>query len=252
MNASGVPPRAPGATGHACSGAAEEWLLWREAAREAAGGDVFLDDGALAESLQRASELAADYGTGTAGRRARERGAACCTRRNARFDDALRGTQRGKRQCTRRRASSQRPRAGVCAAAARLRRAAPRACARSPPRAPRAPCRASAAPRCTPRARTHRAGARGTRGHRRVVCERACGAEPDARLLVMLPGPAGARERLAALIRAALDPADSLRVARETPRAWSASKAASPSRELPLPAQALREPRAPRRRGDGS
>ena len=36
-----------------------------------------------------------------------------------------------------------------------------------------------------------------------LACVRA---QPDARLLVMLPGPAGARERLAALIREALDP----------------------------------------------
>ena len=40
---------------------AEEWLLWREAARGAAQGYPFLDTDVLAESLQRASAQAAEY-----------------------------------------------------------------------------------------------------------------------------------------------------------------------------------------------
>ncbi|HKF97835.1 MAG TPA: hypothetical protein VKB20_06230, partial [Steroidobacteraceae bacterium] len=40
----------------------EEWLLWREAAQEAARQYPFLDTGMLAESLRRASERAAAYG----------------------------------------------------------------------------------------------------------------------------------------------------------------------------------------------
>ncbi|MBV8306286.1 MAG: hypothetical protein JO274_02285, partial [Gammaproteobacteria bacterium] len=43
-------------------GATEEWLLWREAAQRAADGYPFLDIDLLAESLQRASERAAEYG----------------------------------------------------------------------------------------------------------------------------------------------------------------------------------------------
>ena len=43
-------------------GATEEWLLWREAAQRAADGYPFLDTDLLAESLQRASERAAEYG----------------------------------------------------------------------------------------------------------------------------------------------------------------------------------------------
>ncbi|MBV8145278.1 MAG: hypothetical protein JO184_09765, partial [Gammaproteobacteria bacterium] len=40
----------------------EEWLLWREATREAAGGYPFLDPGVLAQALQRSSERAAMHG----------------------------------------------------------------------------------------------------------------------------------------------------------------------------------------------
>ena len=40
---------------------AEEWLWWEQSAARAASGQVFLDHGALAQSLQRASELAAAY-----------------------------------------------------------------------------------------------------------------------------------------------------------------------------------------------
>ena len=39
----------------------EEWLLWREATREASAGYPFLDAGQLAELLQRSSERAAAY-----------------------------------------------------------------------------------------------------------------------------------------------------------------------------------------------
>ena len=40
---------------------AEEWFLWRQAASAAAGDLGVLDPGALADALQQASELAADY-----------------------------------------------------------------------------------------------------------------------------------------------------------------------------------------------
>jgi len=43
-------------------GAAEEWLLWREAAQEAARGLPIPDVELLAESLQRSDERAATYG----------------------------------------------------------------------------------------------------------------------------------------------------------------------------------------------
>ncbi|HET9330441.1 MAG TPA: hypothetical protein VFO23_07950, partial [Steroidobacteraceae bacterium] len=39
----------------------EEWFLWRQAAGAAAGDLGVLDPGALADALQQASELAADY-----------------------------------------------------------------------------------------------------------------------------------------------------------------------------------------------
>ena len=41
--------------------AAEEWHLWRSCVQQATGGLVLLDRAALADSLQRSRELAADY-----------------------------------------------------------------------------------------------------------------------------------------------------------------------------------------------
>ena len=68
-------------------------------------------------------------------------------------------------------------------------------------------------------------------------CRAHLGAQPDARLLVMLPGTAGARERLAAFIRAELAPASLLSGAPVS--AVVGIEGGDPFAELPLPAHAL-------------
>lgn len=216
-------------------GAAEEWLLWREAAREAAGGYVFLDDGALAESLLRASELAADYGLALpAGAPESEAGLLHAAQR--RFDERCEELNAASVSALAPRLFSSGPAQesalllrGFDALSPRLRTLAAAHATSAVP--------ASPAPRCTPRS-VRTAQASGELEAIAAWCGARLGAEPDARLLVMLPGPAGARERLAALIREVLDPADSLRVAREN-RALVGIEGGQPFAELPLPAQAL-------------
>src|SRR5262252_3134165 len=69
-------------------------------------------------------------------------------------------------------------------------------------------------------------------------CRERLSAQPDARLLIMLPGLAGARERLAQLIRDALDPAAKLAPGgAATPLVGI--EGADPFGVLPLPSQAL-------------
>ena len=69
-------------------------------------------------------------------------------------------------------------------------------------------------------------------------CRERLRTRPDARLLVMLPGPAGTRERLASLIRDALDPAAALALER-TSRALVGIEGGEPFGALALPSQAL-------------
>ena len=58
---------------------AEEWLLWREATREAARGYPLLDTELLAGSLQRSSERAAAYRIPPAGAPGDSEAALLCT-----------------------------------------------------------------------------------------------------------------------------------------------------------------------------
>ncbi|HYL02422.1 MAG TPA: PD-(D/E)XK nuclease family protein [Steroidobacteraceae bacterium] len=174
---------------------AEEWLLWRQVAHEAARDAPLLDTGLLAESLQRASERAAEYGValhrGTPGSemsllheaqrlfeaRCRELGAASVSALASRLREAPGGRPlllRGFDAVPRRLAALAAP--GAAAAAATLPRGVRTGDAESQLEAIAAWC-----------------------GERLA-------AQPDARLLVMLPGTPGTRERLAALVSAALDP----------------------------------------------
>src|SRR5262249_56235416 len=69
-------------------------------------------------------------------------------------------------------------------------------------------------------------------------CRERLRTQPDARLLVMLPGPPGTRERLAALIRDALDPEATLAADRAA-RALVGIEGGEPFGARTLPAQAL-------------
>jgi ATP-dependent helicase/nuclease subunit B len=212
-------------------GPAEEWLLWRQAAEQAARGYPILDTGALAESLQRSSERAAEYGvTLGAAASGSEAGllyetqqifAARCRDVNAASVSAL----------VRRLREGTDPRALLlCGFDAVPPRLAALAAAPAPDTAG-APAHNPIAPR----------GVRTADAQSQMeaiaawCCERLRG-QPDARLLVMLPGPAGAHERLAALISAALDPGAALEGNR-APGALVGIEGGAPFGSLALPSQ---------------
>ena len=213
-------------------GPAEEWLLWREATHEAARQYPFLDTGLLAESLQRASERAAEYGItvkpGALDSEAAllfeaQRGfAARCRELNAASVSALipRLKSRPVRGLLLR---------GFDVVPPRLAALAPQPAAVG----------GSVADRPAPAARGVRT--RDALAQSEAIaawCRERLERRPDARLLVILPGPPGPRERLAALIRDALDPQATL-AAERTPRALVGIEGGEPFGALALPSQAL-------------
>lgn len=187
---------------------AEEWLLWRECAAQAKAGLELVNPGALAEGLLGASQLAAELGidvTGlhalpdsetallqavyhSVGARSRALGAAAL--------DALlgRGVALGDR----------RPVAfcGMLVPTPRLRALSDARCALGWPTEFRAPAAAPPAPESVIRAADE------TEELDRIAhwCRERLVHAPAGRLLVVLPGSMGRRERLAALIRQSLDP----------------------------------------------
>ena len=207
---------------------AEEWALWREAARHAAREHEFLDDGSLGEALGHAHELAFLYGVQTAGSalpgetqlylqaervfraRCRELGAepafALATR--------LESPQRARAML--------RGFAGV----------PPRLLELTGARAPGAPACA-----CAPRV-LHAADARAEHEAIAAWCVERLKHRSDARLLVMVPGDAGARERLAALIAQGLDPGR-FAAPGDGRRALVSLEGGEPLAALPLVAHAL-------------
>ena len=210
----------------------EEWLLWREAAQDAARNYPFLDTGLLAESLRRSSERATAYGIAV--RPAAADGEA------ALLFEAQRGFEARCRELNAVSVSALIPRLTSGPARELLMRgfdAIPPWLAALAQRS--AGDGASAAQRAN-------AAVRGVRTPDAVTqmeaiatwCRERFRTQPDARLFVMLPGPAGARERLAALIRDALDPKAPLTLER-TARALVGIEGGDPFGALALPAQAL-------------
>jgi len=212
---------------------AEEWLLWREATRDAGRDYPFLDIGVLAESLQRSSERAAAYGIALAA----TPGDSEAT--------LLREAQHGFD--ARRQALNA---ASVTALTSRLLDdptphdlllrgfdAVPPWLTRLAPAQPVDPAHG-------PESRI--AAVRGVRPADGLAqleaiadwCRERLSAQPDARLLVMLPGPPGPRERLAQLIRDAIDPGARL-APHSTARAPVGVEAGDPLGLLALPSQAL-------------
>ncbi|HYM27971.1 MAG TPA: PD-(D/E)XK nuclease family protein [Steroidobacteraceae bacterium] len=208
--------------------ATEEWFLWRQAASAAAGELGVLDPGALADSLQQASELAADYHIEPVRAPAdTEAGVLHAAQRH--FHS----------RCQELKAT------GVTGLAARL-SAAPRARALRlagfdavPPRLAALVPGGAAGPGAPAALRTLRsADAAAEMEAITAWCRERLLAQRDARLLVMRPGPAGARERLASLIAGALDPAlalDEVAGGRTPVGIEGGERFAT----LPLPAQAL-------------
>jgi ATP-dependent helicase/nuclease subunit B len=179
--------------------AAEEWFLWRQCVLEATRGFELLDGDLVAEALLQSSELAADYrialtpapsGTETAvlasvQREFRDR---CRALGASAVGMALEASSR-----TRRYAEGVAVR-GFDALAPRLRALLP------------ANAFADAGPAGTSVLRVNASDAQQELEHIVDWCRERLLRQPDARLLVMLPGAAGGRERLASLIRQALDP----------------------------------------------
>ena len=189
-------------------GPAEEWLLWREATQEAAGGYPFLDISLLAESLQRSSERAAEYGIPLDAapadgetallREAQRHFAARCGALNAASVTALTPRLRASH------APHELLLRGFDIFPPWLARLTAQAADRS--RVPESPAAHVRGLR-TPDALSQTEAIAGW-------CRERLSAQPDARLLVIAPGPAGTRERLAELIRDALDPAAKLAAVR--------------------------------------
>jgi ATP-dependent helicase/nuclease subunit B len=179
--------------------AAEEWFLWRQCVLEATRGFELLDGDAVAEALLHSSELAADYrialmpappGTEAALLSSVQRDfRACCRHLGA----AAVGMALELPGRTPRDAGAVVVR-GFDALAPRLRTLLP------------ADAFCDAGPEGASAMRVNAADAQQELEHVAEWCCEHVRRQPDARLLVMLPGAAGARERLAALIRQALDP----------------------------------------------
>ena len=185
-------------------GSTEEWLLWRETAQDAARQYPFLDTGLLAESLQRSNERAAEYGI------ALKRGAA--DGEAALLFEAQLGFEARCRELNAASVSALIPRLGNGPARELLLRgfdAIPPWLAALAPQSARAGASAAQRPN---------AAVRGVRTPDAVAqmeaiaawCRERLRMQADARLLVMIPGPAGTRQRLASLIREALDPGATL------------------------------------------
>ncbi len=208
----------------------ETWALWREAAAHAARGLDLLDTGALGEALEAAYELGAAWGIAVGageegearllreaqrlfGARCRELGAesvsACLTRLAA--QDALRAAPPLL--------------AGFDALPPRIGALGKVAAAGAPGAAAVPEVVRTADAQAQLDAITHWCFARLT-------------AQPDARLLVILPGPAGPRARLAALIAQALD-AKRVWGATDATRALVGIEGGEPFASQPLPRAAL-------------
>ncbi len=174
---------------------AEEWLLWRQCAAEAASNLELLDPGALANALRRASELAAEYLIADAP----SFGAEAALLRTARnlFDRECRSLGAAPVATLGRDLAGQIGgevvAAGFSALTPALRALGVTSAA------------ASATPLCVPRGIV----AHGSWDEQERIaawCQQRITDQPDTRLLVVLPGSAGARERLATLIRQAVSP----------------------------------------------
>ncbi len=179
---------------------AQEWALWRAAAREACDRlGFYLDDGPLGEALARSHELALDWGLSVG--------------RGPGAESELYDRARSHFESRCRELGAASP--GILAGRLAAPHAPPSALLRGftelPPRLaalglPGAPAAAAADPRVL------RAADRGAEQEAIAAwCRARLAANPAARLLVLQPGPAGVRERLRSLIAQALEPGSAAR-----------------------------------------
>lgn len=180
--------------------AAEEWLLWRQCAFDATRSLALVDGGALAESLQRASELAADFHiTLKAAPPDTEAGLLFQTQR------AFRARCQALGAASVSMLLEQLARAADSTRGALLLRGFDALSARLRSLVPAHALRAGAAAGAAPALLTA-SDAQEELGRITEWCQARVRQQRDTRLLVMLPGAPGPRERLAAMIRQALDP----------------------------------------------
>lgn len=202
---------------------AEEWLLWRQCAAEATGELELVNRGALAESLRKASAIAADYGIDAAKLRDVLEAGALATGMPATETALLGEVQRAVDERCRLLGATT-----VASLVGRL-----RSCEGGPPVIFRGFLKLS--PRLQPFAASARQLNGSTHDQFSAIREadvhtqpkaliaadeldeleriaQWCSAQierkPDARILVTLPGSPGVRERLATLIRQAVNPRD--------------------------------------------
>lgn len=210
---------------------AEEWFLWRQSAADITAGLPLLNRATLGDSLQRASTLAYEYAIELRAapavseahmlQQARQAFAERCRALGAVSADAvLAGAQHS--------AAASQPAIELRGFDALSPRMAAMAGARGAPDARPAP-----APQLLLCADQREELERIAGWCRERVLRQA-----DARLLIMLPGAPGARERLAALIRQALDPR-SLLGATPGSQALVGIEGGVPLSEVPLIAHAL-------------
>jgi ATP-dependent helicase/nuclease subunit B len=187
------------ATGPRVLAAAEEWLLWRQSAADITASLPLLNRATLGDSLQRASALAYEYGIevrpGSPGSEAQ-----MLFRARRAFDERCHALAAASVDglLSRPAPGDPAPRAGL----------ALRGFDALPPR-----LAAMVGVRAVPDESVAAVPALLLCADQREELERIASwcrervhGQPDARLLVMLPGAPGARERLATLIRQALDP----------------------------------------------
>ncbi len=184
---------------------AEEWFLWRQYAAAAARRFALLNGGALAESLQRSSELAAHYGIALKAGAPDSETTLLCEAQQA-FDERCRSLRAAS-------VGSLLPRiaaAGAGGGRALLLRGfdtlSPRLRSIAAARQPRAAQQEQEAHARSIAKVLRAADAQEELERIAAWCRQKVLAQPDTRLLVILPGAPGARERLATLIRQALDP----------------------------------------------
>jgi len=208
---------------------AEDWLLWRQRTTDATEDIELLNRGALAEALRHASSLAAEYGIdvsklhGFAGAESE-----LLYRTQQAVDKSYRILGAASIQTL----ISQLPRREVvCAGFLKL-----------PPRL----AAVGGLPRSVemPLARPTVVIANDESDqleHIAAWCKRQIAAKADARLLVILPGSAGTRERLATLIRQAVDPQEWLapRVSDSASENLVTIEGGAPLADVPVVAHAL-------------
>jgi ATP-dependent helicase/nuclease subunit B len=225
----------PGGDARRLLGITEEWWLWRaaaaEAAHDAAGSNPFLSTEPLGEALQHSSELAAQWNIALAPgapdsearllyRAQRAFAARCAELVAAGSSERLAGLA---------------PLDGAARALLAGFDALPPGLVRLAGAA--AQEAGSAAPGTTARG-VRTADAPSQSEAITAWCRERLTAQPDARLLVMLPGSPAARERLAALIRGSLDPGAVL-AAGGSARSLVGIEGGEPLALQALPAQAL-------------